>query len=162
MDCSLPSSSVHRIFQVRILEWVTISFSRGSSQPRDGTLISCIDRQILYHWATIAGLVSLTYCCIIHQKLSCAMLYAGEALGAQSCLCSPGAQSQRGGQIWSSCHTGWSGWVMLWLRQEASVKGVVISAGGRGKKRLYQKHRSRAESWRTCQVLQEGRHKREL
>ena len=35
MDCSLPGSSVHGIHQVRILEWVAISFSRGSSQPRD-------------------------------------------------------------------------------------------------------------------------------
>ena len=35
MDCSLPGSSIHRIFQARILEWVAISFSRGSSQPRD-------------------------------------------------------------------------------------------------------------------------------
>ena len=37
MDCSLPGSSVHKIFQARILEWVAISFSRGSSQPRDQT-----------------------------------------------------------------------------------------------------------------------------
>ena len=35
MDCSLLNSSVHGIFQARILEWVAISFSRGSSQPRD-------------------------------------------------------------------------------------------------------------------------------
>ena len=35
VDCSLPGSSVHGIFQARILEWVAISFSRGSSQPRD-------------------------------------------------------------------------------------------------------------------------------
>ena len=35
MDCSLPGSSVHGILQARILEWVAISFSRGSSQPRD-------------------------------------------------------------------------------------------------------------------------------
>ena len=35
MDCKLPGSSVHGIFQARILEWVTISASRGSSQPRD-------------------------------------------------------------------------------------------------------------------------------
>ena len=35
MDCSLPSSSVHGILQARILEWVAISFSRGSSRPRD-------------------------------------------------------------------------------------------------------------------------------
>ena len=35
MDCSLPGSFVHGILQARILEWVAISFSRGSSQPRD-------------------------------------------------------------------------------------------------------------------------------
>ena len=35
MDCSLPGSSVHGIFQAEILEWVAISFSRGSSRPRD-------------------------------------------------------------------------------------------------------------------------------
>ena len=42
MDCSLPGSSVHRISQARILEWVAISFSTGSSQPRDWTQVSCI------------------------------------------------------------------------------------------------------------------------
>ena len=52
MDCSLPGSSVCGISQARILEWVAISFSRGSSQPRDRTCMSCTSRQILYHWAT--------------------------------------------------------------------------------------------------------------
>ena len=47
-DCSPPGSSVHGILQARILEWVAISFSRGSSRPRDGTSVSCLDRQILY------------------------------------------------------------------------------------------------------------------
>ena len=42
MDCSLPGFSVHGIIQVRILEWVVISFSQGSSQPRDRTHVSCI------------------------------------------------------------------------------------------------------------------------
>ena len=42
VDCSLPSSSVHGILHARILEWVAISFSRGSSQPRDQTLVSHI------------------------------------------------------------------------------------------------------------------------
>ena len=37
MDCILPGSSLHRISQARILEWVTVSFSRGSSLPRDRT-----------------------------------------------------------------------------------------------------------------------------
>ena len=52
VDCSLPCSSVHGIFQATIVEWVAISFSRGSSQHRDRTHVSCIGRQILYHWAT--------------------------------------------------------------------------------------------------------------
>ena len=42
MDCSLPVSSVHGIFQARMLEWVTISSSRGSFQPRDWAHVSFI------------------------------------------------------------------------------------------------------------------------
>ena len=52
MHCSPPGSSVHGILQIRMLEWVAISFSKGSSRPRDWTCASCISRQILYHWAT--------------------------------------------------------------------------------------------------------------
>ena len=40
-DYSLPGSSVHEIFQVRMVEWIAISYSRGSPQPRDGTKVSC-------------------------------------------------------------------------------------------------------------------------
>ena len=40
MDCSLPGFSVHGILQTRLLEWIAISFSRGSSQPRDQTWVS--------------------------------------------------------------------------------------------------------------------------
>ena len=46
MDYGLPSSSVHGIFQARLLEWLAISFSRGSSWPRDRTWVSCTGRQI--------------------------------------------------------------------------------------------------------------------
>ena len=42
MDCSLPGSSIHGIFQARVLEWVAISFSKGLSQPRDHTRVSRI------------------------------------------------------------------------------------------------------------------------
>ena len=52
MDCSPPGSSVCCISQSRILEWVAISFSRGSSQTRDRTHVSCFGRWILYHWTT--------------------------------------------------------------------------------------------------------------
>ena len=42
IDCSLPGPSVHGIFQAIVLEWMAISFSRGSSQPRARTQVSCI------------------------------------------------------------------------------------------------------------------------
>ena len=52
MDCSLPASSVHGIFQARVLEWIAISFSRGSSRPRDWTPVSHIVDRRLIVWAT--------------------------------------------------------------------------------------------------------------
>ena len=51
MDCSPPGSSVHGILQAKILEWVAISFSRGSSKPRDWIWVSCI----LGRFFTICG-----------------------------------------------------------------------------------------------------------
>ena len=56
MDYSPPGSSVHGIFQVKILEWVAITFSRRSSWPRDRTCVSCIGQAILHHWATLEAL----------------------------------------------------------------------------------------------------------
>ena len=47
MDCSPPGSSVHGISRARILEWLAISFSRGSSRPRDRACVSCIGRWFL-------------------------------------------------------------------------------------------------------------------
>ena len=58
MDFCPPGSSFHGIFQVRILEWVDISFSRGSSPTRDGNCISyvsCIGRQVLYHYCHLGS-----------------------------------------------------------------------------------------------------------
>ena len=52
MDCSPPSSSVHGILQARILEWVAIPFSRGSSWPRDQTWVSCTTGRFFTFWAT--------------------------------------------------------------------------------------------------------------
>ena len=55
IDCSPPHSSVHWISQTRILEWVSISSSRGSSWPRDWTCVAwdtCIGRWIFYHYST--------------------------------------------------------------------------------------------------------------
>ena len=52
MDSSLPGSFIHGIFQARVLEWVAISFSRESSQPRDWTWVSCIAGRRFTVWAT--------------------------------------------------------------------------------------------------------------
>ena len=48
MDCSLPGSGIP---QARIVKWIAVSFSRGSSRPRDEIRISCIGRQVLFHFA---------------------------------------------------------------------------------------------------------------
>ena len=52
MDCSPPGSSVHRILQARILEWVAMPFSRESSWPRDRTQGSCLAGRFFTIWAT--------------------------------------------------------------------------------------------------------------
>ena len=52
VDCSLPGSSIHGILQARILEWVAISFSRGSSRPRDWTNVSHLVGRRFTLWAT--------------------------------------------------------------------------------------------------------------
>ena len=52
VDCSLPGSSVHGILQARILEWVTMSFSRGYFQSRDRIRVFCIGGRRFNLWAT--------------------------------------------------------------------------------------------------------------
>ena len=55
IDYSAPSSSVHAILQAKILEWVGISYSRASSQPRNWTWVSCIVGRFFTIWATKEG-----------------------------------------------------------------------------------------------------------
>ena len=52
MDCIPPGSNIHGILQARILEWVAISFSRGSSQARNWTRVSCIAGRVFTNWVT--------------------------------------------------------------------------------------------------------------
>ena len=64
MEYSPLGSSVHGILQARIVKWPAISVSRGSSWPRDRTsvsYISCIGRQVLYHWVTWEAQCFLTF-----------------------------------------------------------------------------------------------------
>ena len=59
MDCSPQGSSVHGIFQARILEWVAIPLSRGSSRPSDWTLVCSIAGRFLTIWATMVPCIHL-------------------------------------------------------------------------------------------------------
>ena len=52
MNCCLLGSSVHGIFQARTLEWIAISFSRGSSWTREWTWVSCTEGRFFTRWAT--------------------------------------------------------------------------------------------------------------
>ena len=97
-DCSSLGSSVNGISPARILEWVAISFSRGSSQPKNQTLFSCIPctgRGILYHWATweaYSDLVThftgqvLQQVCIVLPGLSFHCAYHSQFSGLVECI----------------------------------------------------------------------------
>ena len=65
MVCSLPGSSVHGIFQARILEWVAISLSRGSSRPRDGTQVSRTAGRCFTLWATREVHIQMRMLCLL-------------------------------------------------------------------------------------------------
>ena len=59
MDGSPPGSSVHGIFQARVLEWIAISSSRGSSWPSDGTQVSCIAGRFFTVWVIKSILINM-------------------------------------------------------------------------------------------------------
>ena len=102
MDCSLLGSSVHGIFQARILEWGALSYSRRSSRPRDRTCVSCIGRWILYHWATwellqtmnhlwnlltdFSVLIQICLCIFIHVTIYCIKLESYSTNWFMSCF----------------------------------------------------------------------------
>ena len=75
MDCSPPGSSVHGILQARTLEWVAIPFSRGSSQPRDWTWVSCIAGRFFTIWATREAPNSNSNPQLLTLKPNCFPLY---------------------------------------------------------------------------------------
>ena len=62
MDCNLPDSFMHRILQARILEWVAIYFSRGSSPPRNRTRVSPIAGRFFAIWDTREALLHPVLC----------------------------------------------------------------------------------------------------
>ena len=93
IDCSLPGSSVHGIFQARVLEWVAISFSRESSRLRDWTQVSRIvgRRFTRGTWQFLAYRTHLSDLCAnsAHQmkgQVSMQMNWVGEESTASPCL----------------------------------------------------------------------------
>ena len=127
MDCSLPGSSVHEYFQARVLEWVAISFSKLSSQPRDQTRVSHTAGRCFPIRASPSGkpkqreafLFSLNILiCWSMTLLSCSnngfwtvhcMLYCWftHELSFFRMIVEPQYHSQHCKQIYNSCHTRW-------------------------------------------------------
>ena len=74
LDCSLPGSSVYGIFQARILQWVAIPFSRGSSQPRDWTQVFIAGR-VFTIWSTREAPTWVSHCEWDTLEMSCGRDY---------------------------------------------------------------------------------------
>ena len=95
-------SSVHGILQARILEWVAISSSRGSSQPRDQTQVSCIAGRFFTIWANREALVYWSVLVNIWSFIQNSEL---------------------------TCYQGWRGWMDWWV---GWVEKIRKSYSGRG------------------------------
>ena len=70
MDCKHPGSSVHEILQARGLEWGAIPFSRGSSQPREWSQVSCFADRFFTIWAIREAKCTINVMCLNHSKTS--------------------------------------------------------------------------------------------
>ena len=76
----LPNPRIHDILQARLLEWIAVPFSRGSSQPRDQTLVSCIAGRFFTIWAVIFE-IAPKYC-----TLDCFFDYEGYYISSKGFL----------------------------------------------------------------------------
>ena len=110
---SLPGSSVHGIFQARVLEWVSISLSRGSSQPRDWTQVSRIAGRHFTIWAT-------------RELLGCNSRWRDSCDLRESC------------QSWKQ-DTHRERWNLA-LRNSPTTAATEIRGGSGGHEETYQKH----------------------
>ena len=85
VDCRTPGSPVQGISQ-RILDWVVISFSRGSSQPRNQTHISGIGRRVLYHWAPWEAKSAVCIWKTLEQQILCMLDLSGQQCNFTLCI----------------------------------------------------------------------------
>ena len=95
LECSPPGSSVLGMFQARILQWVAISFSRGSSWARDQTQVSCNAGRFFTDWATREAGVKLVIVAWIEVRAEhgC-VLFKGE-----KCMCTNGQMTRITGRL---------------------------------------------------------------
>ena len=132
-DSSLPGSSVHGILQTRILEWVAVPSSRGSSRPRDGThtsYVSRIGRQVLYHQRHLGspGGVMCVYKFTLATFCHC----------PATALLSPSMESNKMFVYILACFASSYIWKRLWnMSEEAEcylqqIKLMVLQCGGGG------------------------------
>ena len=119
MDCSLSGSSIHGIFQARVLEWIAISFSRGSSRPRNRTRVSCIAGRRFTVWATREA-SNLTY---DHLSLRNRHRYVDthvKVLLVYLCLCSVST-----GDVWG-LKLDLQGWVLKRILQTTYSSELIF------------------------------------
>ena len=125
MNCSLPDSSVHGIFQARILDWVAVPFSKGSSQSRDRTQVSHIAGGFFTIWATRESLnlgiqlnwgplVSSPFCSV------CPVCHLCSPMGF------PGGSDSKG----SACYAGYPGLIPGLGRSPGKGNGYPFQYSG--------------------------------
>ena len=87
MNCNPPGSSVHGILQTRIVEWVAFPFSRGSSQARDWTQVSCIAGRFFTIWATRETQKTIILLYVVNKvTVPLALWPAGDFIDFLKCL----------------------------------------------------------------------------
>ena len=111
VDCSLPDSSVHRILQAKILEWVAISFSRGSSKPRDQTHISMFPALAGRFFTTSATEYYINNRILVILSLLSDTYVCTQSLQSCPTLCNPMDYSSPG----SSVHEIFQGRILEWV-----------------------------------------------
>ena len=112
MNCNLPGSSVHGILQARILQWVAISFSRGSSWPRDGTRVSSMAGRRFTIWAPREAQTSMGPGKLCKQMSeSCDLLNTHRPRGGNSSPAQPGLTMQEGESVFQE---EWKFWIFRW------------------------------------------------